>query len=558
MIKVFAIVESMIHINIKELRYSCKEGATAYETVKKKFTYKNPKFVENEKWGYSNYAVEKYLKTFEIHNGQIAFSRGCYNELIKHFKKFSIELSFIDRTLVCETVDFSQSNTIMRKDQGEFVSDLLNFDKYPYGCSGIAYTSFGKTLSLLEIAKIIAQPTLILVHTEFLQKQWIKEATDPCLFNLPKSRIGGVGGVFAGKKRRLGDLNICLYHSLMKQNHLDFFKDKIGCVLFDEGQKSPIEGVQKVINKTRSRYRYTASAELRRKDGKEFITFDTFGDIAHVAVEKASDSKIMSKLKLVKTPYSDYETKGDNNLMLTRMYSDKERNIFICRRAVKAVRQGRLVLIFTERKFHAAILYRMLSKAYKVEMLLGGVTESNFQTLECKKEVAAYSKHFDEHIAHKYAKYKDKKVAKQAKKKYISDHVTMAYLTSKKTMKMAMEYKTSFDSLVSLATKKKINIIIGTQKAEVGLSIRTLDHGIITSPIGNNDERFKQVKGRFERTYKQVDIDLFGCMKDVPTIDVLVDGNYTSINASDRIKNVWGDSVTKVKSKKTILRKRRK
>ena len=528
--KVIAIVESMIQIKIKDIRNAVQDGSVAYETVKRLFTYKNPKFVENAKWGYSNYNVEKYLKTYIIKEGKICFSRGSYHKLINHFKKFKIELSFVDRTLVCETINFDQSNTVLRPDQQEFLNDVLNFEKYPYGASAIAFTSFGKTITLLELARIIAQPTLILVHTEFLQKQWIKEATNPKLFNLDKSRIGGVGGVFSGKKRKFADLNVCLYHSLINPDHLAFFKDRIGCVIFDEGQKSPIEGVQKVINQMRARYRYTASADLKRKDGKEFITFDTFGDIAHIATEKACDSKILSRIKLIKTNYTDYDSQGDNNLMLTKMYLDKERNLLICKRAVKAVRQKRLVLIFTERKFHAAILYRMLSKSYKVEMLLGDVNETNFQTLECKKEIKAYSEYFDKNLAYKYKKYKDKKILKAAKKKFLNSKIKYQYLTSKKTMKMALEYNTPFDTLLALASKKEIDIIIGTQKAEVGLSIRTLDHGIITSPIGNNDERFKQVKGRFERTYKQEEIDYFGHEKDIPTIDVLVDKNYTSIN----------------------------
>lgn len=520
------IVEDKLIISTRKIQ---KLNKVAYQTIKDLFTYKNPKFIENQKWGYSNHDTPKSIYCYEVLDGNILISRGGKEKLEKQLKKFGIVPRYIDRTLVCETVSFEQSNTILRLDQESFVSDLMQFDDG----SGIAYTSFGKTLSLLELARRIGQPTLVLVHTTFLQEQWIKEATDPKTFNLDKKHIGGVGGMFAGKKRGYQKLNICLYQSMCKKEHLDFFKDRIGLVLFDEGQKSPIDGVQKVINNFRARYRYTASAALKRKDGKEFVTFDTFGPVRHVAIETASDSKILSQINLVPSPYQDLEDDGQYTNMITRMASDKDRNVLICKRALAKIKEGKLVLIFVERKFQAAIIAKYLGK-YRVDMLLGPTNWKDYSLPHLKE--------------------KFKQTTDSNKRKAIVSKLDQAQKLSPKMLEIIKDYdaKTAYDRIEKVAMVKELDVIIGTQKAEVGLSIRTIDHIIVTTPAGNNAERFKQIIGRGERTYKQKEIDYFGCEKERPTVDVIVDaGVPSSRNAKDNIKEIYGKRV------KTIRRRRK-
>jgi superfamily II DNA or RNA helicase len=516
------IIESTLILQVEDLQ---KISQACWVTTKQLFTYKNPKFLENEKWGYSNYSTPRFLYSFQIIEDQIYISRGGLDKLENHLKKFKVSLNKIDRTFVGKTINFNQSNITLRPEQTKWVEELCSFDN---GC-GQAYTSFGKTVSSSIVIQKIGQCTTILVHTSFLQKQWIQELMNPNLFNLSIEDIGGVGGVFGTKKdfvevfgkdakykrRLLGKVNICLYQSVCKKEHLDFFEEHTGLLIFDEGQKTPIEGVQKIVNNFRCRYKYAVSAGFKRKDGKEFMTFDAFGPVRTIAVEKASKSKILSKIYLVKTPYKDddYAFEGNYSNMITRMAKDKQRNIFICKRAIAKVRKGKLVMIFVERKEHAGILYHMLSN-FRIDMLIGGVD---------KKKIK-----------------EDKSLSPSAKKVLLNyDHVT------------------AYDRIKSLADRKKLQIIIGTQKAEVGLSIRTLDHGIITTPVGNNLERFNQIIGRFERTYSADQEKYFEGPKPTPTIEVLVDNMNVSRNASSSINDFYGDRVIKIRKKKnTIIRKK--
>jgi len=489
------IIESTLIISVRRL-LKLENGKTILETTKDLFRYKNPKYIENEKYGRSNFKTKKYLMSYEIdEDNQLCISRGGKEKLIKHFKKFKLIPNFIDRTLVLPSVSFEHSNIVPREDQEELLDAVEVFDD----ASAVAYASFGKTVTYLEMIRRKRQPALVIVHTTFLQEQWIEACLDPKLFNMKKADIGGVGGVFKAKAR-LGKVNICLYHSLANEKHLEVYKEKVGLIFFDEGQKSPIEDVQTVTNKFRARFRYTASANLTRKDGKEVLTFDTFGPVKFIAKEQNSGSKILSRISLVKSDYYDieYDLEKNYSAYITRASQDKDRNILICKRAIRKIREGKLVIIFVERKVQAAVIYKMLSK-FRGDMLLGKFNMKDPEIVNAPSRIKEIIEDYDEDTAYK--------------------------------------------RILELAETKNIDYVVATQKAEVGLSVRTFDHGIITTPQGNNIERFNQTKGRIERTYSEKQEAFFGHLKPVPTWDVIVDKNENSREAANKVREHYGKEV---------------
>ena len=505
-LKIQLVIEDKIIVSVRDVQ---KISLTLLAVIKKTFTYKNPKFIENEKWGYSNHATPEYLKSYKLLDSKLFINRGGLDKLLIQFKKFGVAAQIVDHTLTLPMVEFEQSNTILRPDQEIALNEMLKHD------NGLlqAYTSFGKTITLLELIRRIKQPALVMVHTTFLQKQWLAEATASHLFNLDKKLLGGVGGIFTGKKRKLGLLNICLYHSLTKKQHLNFFKDKIGLIIIDEGQKASIEDIQSCSNAFRAKYRYAASASFRRKDKKEFLIYDTVGPVRYVAEEQASDSKILSNIKIVRTGFKSLNYKDDSNYtsLITEMAVNRARNIFIAKLAVREVKKGNLTAIFVERKIQAAILAKYLSK-FKVGLLLGPVNKSDV----------------DNYL----------ELTEQDDFKNSGGHIPLAALSILKKY----DDKTAYDTILAKAKFKELDIVIGTQKMEVGLSIRSLDSGIVTTPMGNNLERFNQAIGRFERTYDKEQVKVFGDKK-TPTVYVLKDSVSVSKNASMAIKEMYSDRI---------------
>lgn len=531
-------IEACLILDLREL----KKHPALFKTTKQIFKYKNPKYLENEKWGYSNHNVDPELKSYEIDGNDLKISRGGLEKLQEHFKKFNATLNLIDRTYVSKSIEFEQSNTILRKDQQHYI-DVLS--QYTNGC-GMGYTSFGKTIVSAELIRKLKQRTTILVHTTFLQKQWIAELTDSKLFNIDPKRIGGVGGIFTTKKdfyttmpteikyknKIVNDINVCLYHSMCNPKHLQDFERDTGCVIFDEGQKTPIEGIQKVVNHFRARYRYACSANFKRKDGKEFLTFDTFGPVRVKIAETNSASKILSKVNIVPSPFeTEYDSYGE---MLIKAGMDKQRNILICKTVIRKVKEGKLCMIFVERKAQAVLLFRMLSN-FKVDMLLGPTNWKDYSLPHLRKKWAAKNKRVPE-----MAEYAAKNLSPKA----------LAVLKN-------YDHTAAFDRIKRLADRKKLQIIIGTQKAEVGLSIRALDYGCITTPVGNNPERFNQIKGRFERTYSDEQEEFFGHKKPEPQIDVICDYKIkNSREAADAIREIYKGQVSTTKRKVKVIKRR--
>lgn len=350
------------------------------------------------------------------------------------------------------------------------------------------------TVCGLVLAQKLGYSFAIFVHTEFLQKQWIETALK--MFNYSPHMIGGFGGVFREKKNfftifpsdaifrknTLSLMNVILYQS-MKQENVDLLNNKIGLVIVDEGQKSVIENIETSVNSLKCHYKYSVSANFRRKDGKQFVTFDTLGSIKIVMEDKESDSKIPCEMYSIPSEYVDNNYYMDNNIQIAygRMSRDKERNTLICKRVINRVKQGRLCIIFTQRQDHAGILYRMLSN-YRVALLLGTINKDYLEDETISDEVKNILRNYDD--------------------------------------------KKAYDLVKDLGESKKLDIIIATQKAEVGLSINAIEYGLLGMPVPDQ-ERLNQIKGRIERTFSDKNKKAFGRDKLTPVFEIIIDQEMT-------------------------------
>jgi superfamily II DNA or RNA helicase len=472
---------------LKDFESIYKSNPTIIGLLKDRFTYKNPDFVRNEKYGYSNYSVPEYLLTYHVLGSDLHLPRGCYREIVASLRNFGFEVVVVNkmnegRGLTLDVV----SPVILREDQQNALNDIV---KYKRGLVR-APTSFGKTVTVLELLFQYKKQMTIVVHTTFLQKQWINEAVK--LFKLKPSSIGGCGGIFSSKPR-VSDLNICLYHTLNKPDMLALFTKDTGVVVADEVQRAAIDMFTFCLRNFDSSIRIGVSANEKRKDGKEFIVTDHMGAVIHEAVEKASDSKILSYITIINTNYFDYEYDWDKNhsALVTRISKDKERNTLILNRCLQKVNQGKQVLIMVERKEQCFLLQgALLKKGLKVGVLAGAVS---------KEEINKFQSNMAKHYAFQY------------------------------------EEKTAYEFIKRNTENKNLQVVIGTQKIEAGISLRTLNHLIISTLASSNiEDRLNQIVGRIERTHGKELEKLFG-VKETPTVDLLMDTKFKNI-AKQKIK----------------------
>lgn len=497
-------IDSKISFEYADLMRTDKK---CYRTIKRFFTRKNPTYEANEKYGYSNHDTDEYLKGYEIKNGRIYIWRGCLRILKKILVKYKHQIKVIDRRLLMPEVVYpNDMKCLPRAEQKLFIKIAAHYEE------GLiqAYTSFGKSLTALMLARFLKQPILILVDKESLQKQWINEATDPNTFNMDRKLIGGVGGVFSGKKRRLGLVNICLYQSLSKPEHLEFFANKVGVFVFDETQKAPIEACQKIVQHIPAKYRFGMSANIHRKDKKEFLTKFAIGQILKTFEEKASDSKVLANIVMKRTAYSDDQYEWDKQAvdLETRASFDKKRNSMILNEAVLNIELGKIVLIVVSRKYQACRLaWKLESLGYRSELIIGNIN-------------------------------KNKDIPPTA-------HTRVAEIMENHNP------KNDYEKCKELAEKKELDAIVVTHhKAGVGMSITTLDHLICSSMVTGNEELLNQILGRIERQYKAKQIEDFGHSKPTPSATFLWDYLIsTKQKDAGKLKKKYGErlKVTKIK-----------
>lgn len=224
MLKVILVVDSKIHFPFKKL---LNQDRKCFLELRKSFTHVNSKYYKLRNMGHPTVGVPKTLKSFHQAKDEIFFNRGCLRKIKTILKKFSHVPRIRDHRLETPPISFD-SNIVLRDEQKLPVSLMI---KKQQGLIRGPCSS-GKTCMLLQAVAKAKQPALIIVWNTTHQKQWIKEATDPKLFNLPMCDIGGIGGVF--KKPKFGKLNICMQQSLWKKENLDLFVDRVGFVGADE------------------------------------------------------------------------------------------------------------------------------------------------------------------------------------------------------------------------------------------------------------------------------------------------------------------------------------
>lgn len=204
-------------------------------------------------------------------------------------------------------------------------------------------------------------PALVLVNNQVLMDQW-KEAFHTFL---PEAKVGILqqdSEVFEGT-------SICLamvQTVWSKRESLgEAFWKWPGLVLTDEAHMYGAEKWSQILPRFGARYRLGVTATLRRKDGMAPIFDWHIGDVLH----RARVEKVQPRAKMVRTGFMIPSSSSVNpamvteNVALSYMVQDEERNRLIVDLVKRAVISGRYVLVLTKRRAHVDILHELLKAA---------------------------------------------------------------------------------------------------------------------------------------------------------------------------------------------------
>jgi superfamily II DNA or RNA helicase len=427
------------------------------ESIRKRFEHSNPEYYKLKSMGYKAWGKDRIIKTWkheETDNAiwELTLPRGGMQRLRDLFDNYKLEWTAYD--------DRSEG-----KHLGTYVGDWVTGDIFPEhklplwdhqirivdaieeyeNCLVRAPTGSGKSIAIIAAMARIQLPTIIIVWSNALLKQWID-----CIhkeFNIPKKDIG----IIQGSKCKLKPVTVGMQQTLNrydKKKKYNSIRDVFGFVVADEVQKFGAKTFMQTIDQFNSVYRVGVSADETRKDKKEFLIYDMFGRVAEDISKKELVNKQLIhdvEIRVIPTEFrADWYKEArlndqvpDFKVLIDEMIDDSDRNEVLRQTISMVAKKKYRMLVFSQRVDHCKRIDTLVTASgYKSGLLIGGV-----------------------------------------------------------------EFRDLFDDTKNGLMDGSRQIGIGTLGggSSVGLDLPQVSHGVLATPIHNNKQFLNQVTGRLCR-----------------------------------------------------------
>jgi superfamily II DNA or RNA helicase len=230
----------------------------------------------------------------------------------------------------------------------------------------------GKTVLALHIISLLKKKTIVIVHKDFLMTQW----RDRILEFLPDARIGKIQQDTIDIDDK--DIVLAMVQSLSMKEYEDDTFNSFGFAVFDECHHLGAEVFSKSMSKVASKYMLGLSATPKRKDGLSKVFEWYMGNIVYLQTKKNED---YAEVQLIECDFKDKEY---NNVelnfrkepcmpkMINNICGYKERTDLIKGLIIKYQKEGRYILILSDRRGHLDEMFELL-KDYSVGYYVGGM-----------------------------------------------------------------------------------------------------------------------------------------------------------------------------------------
>jgi superfamily II DNA or RNA helicase len=245
---------------------------------------------------------------------------------------------------------------------------------------------FGKTVLALYLVAALKVKTLVIVHKEFLMDQW-KERIE---FFLPDAKVGKLQGDVV--KIEGNDIVIGMLQSISMRDYPGNIFDSFGFVIYDECHHLGAEVFSRSLIKVNCKYTLGLSATPKRADGLTKVFEWFLGDTVYLIKQREKEEV---KVKLIKyydedDEYSEIKTnfKGQINMptMITNICLYPNRNKMLLEEIYKCVKEGRKILLLSDRRDHLKLLNQVLiEKSISNGFYLGGMKQKDLKESEDKQ-----------------------------------------------------------------------------------------------------------------------------------------------------------------------------
>lgn len=231
-------------------------------------------------------------------------------------------------------------------------------------------TGSGKTSALLALAGRLKVPTLVVLPSVALMDQWLERAARDLGMDVRDV------GIIRGKRCELRPLTLAIWKSLengLARKSGEKIRRYFGAVFMDEVQTAAAKSFFASIDPMPARYRIGTSADERRKDRKEFLIHDLFGEVA-VDVPRselvAAGRVLDVEVRVIPTQFrADWygiadEQNTEKSINFVRLVKEMAaapgRNEVVLEVVRREVEEGQQVLVMVHEREHCAAIGTML------------------------------------------------------------------------------------------------------------------------------------------------------------------------------------------------------
>ena len=242
------------------------------------------------------------------------------------------------------------------------------------------------TVVSLYIACALKSKTLVVVHKDFLVSQWkerIKEFTD--------ASIGTLQGKTIDVENK--DIVIGMLQSISQLKYSQEILNQFNFVIYDECHHTSAESFSKALYLINSKYQLGLSATPTRKDGLTKVYKWFLGDILYQVNRKNTES--LKVIRFLCKSDTSYYKECFNRLkkqciptMINNVVKYDDRNLFILQILKPLIKNGRDILILSERRNHLCDIQKLILEKLDIEsgLYIGGMKAHDLN-LSCEKQI---------------------------------------------------------------------------------------------------------------------------------------------------------------------------
>ncbi len=324
--------------------------------------FQNPEFYKAQAMRMSVWDKPRIIGCAQNFPQHIALPRGCLESALTLLKESGIAARLRDERFAGVSVNAPFVGKL-RDDQEVAVAAMLGHE------TGVlcAPTAFGKTVTAAALIARRQVNTLILVHRTELVNQWHERLQS--FLSIDKAGIGIIGG---GKVKPSGQIDVAVMQSLSRQGEVKAMVEEYGQVIVDECHHVGAATFDAILNRTKAKYVMGLTATPIRRDGQQPIIFMQCGPTRHTAVRSTEAPRDLEVQPRIWSAQIQLPAEAGIQEVFRCLAQDARRTALIAGEAEDAFRQGRKILVLTERTEHVDAIASALGGCVPAPFVLQG------------------------------------------------------------------------------------------------------------------------------------------------------------------------------------------